>query len=208
MLPFPKYFKGFKMIKTLSSVLLTGFISLVFLGCGDKPSPTTIEYQQDSDFKCKQEGVDAPQWTCIPNVKSAYAGVGIAPNSAAGMGHMRRVALANGRSDLAQQINTLVKDKVEVFTRATGNGSQETVDAVSTSVSKQVAKIDLQNSKAVDMWNAPSGALYMLVAVPESAVNSEVKNAVRSSFKKDDALWQQFQSQQALESLEKEFPSN
>ena len=196
------------MIKTLSSIAFTALAVMLYTGCSKEPSTTTVEYKQDSNFQCKQEGVAAPQWTCIPNIKSAYAGVGIAPNSAAGMGHMRRVALANGRSDLAQQINTLVKDKVEVFTRATGNGSQETVDAVSTSVSKQVAKIDLQNSKAVDMWNAPSGALYMLVAVPESAVNSEVKNAVRSSFKKDDALWQQFQSQQALENLEKEFPTN
>ena len=196
------------MIKTLSSIAFTALAIILYTGCSKEPSTTTVEYKQDSNFQCKQEGVAAPQWTCIPNVKSAYAGVGIAPNSAAGMGHMRRVALANGRSDLAQQINTLVKDKVEVFTRATGNGSQETVDAVSTSVSKQIAKINLENSKVVDMWNAPSGALYMLVAVPEAAVNRDVKDAVRSSFKKDDALWQQFQSQQALENLEKEFPTN
>ncbi|MCX6053186.1 MAG: LPP20 family lipoprotein [Campylobacterales bacterium] len=196
------------MIKTLSSIAFTALSMILYTGCSKEPSTTTVEYKQDSNFQCKQEGVAAPQWTCIPNVKSAYSGVGIAPNSAAGMGHMRRVALANGRSDLAQQINTLVKDKVEVFTRATGNGSQETVDAVSTSVSKQVAKINLENSKVVDMWNAPSGALYMLVAVPEAAVNRDVKDAVRSSFKKDDALWQQFQSQQALENLEKEFPTN
>lgn len=195
------------MIKTFSSIVLMTLALTLFSGCGSEPSPTSIAYEQDSDFECKQEGVEAPKWTCIPLIEDAYAGVGIAPKSAAGMGHMRRVALANGRSDLAQQINTLVKDKVEVFTRATGNGNQETVDAVSTSVSKQVAKIDLQNSKAVDMWNAPSGALFMLVAVPEAAVNREVKDAVRSSFKKDDALWQQFQSQQALEGLDKEFPT-
>jgi hypothetical protein len=57
------------------------------------------------------------------------------------------------------------------------------------------------------MWNAPSGALFMLVAVPEVAINRDVKDAVRSSFKNDNALWQQFQSQQALESLDKEFPT-
>lgn len=195
------------MIKTLSSIAFTAFMVMVFTGCSGEPSPTTIEYEQDSDFECKQEGVEAPKWTCIPVIENAYAGVGIAQKSAAGIGHMRRVALANGRSDLAQQINTQVKDKVEVFTRATGNGDQETVDAVSTAVSKQVAKIDLQNSKAVDMWNAPSGALFMLVAVPQASVNNDVKDAVRSSFKNDNALWQQFQSQQALESLDKEFPT-
>jgi hypothetical protein len=113
----------------------------------------------------------------------------------------------NGRSDLAQQIETDVKDKMEGFTRATGNGSAETVDKVTTAVTKQVAHQVLKGSKAIDMWQAPSGAIYMLVTVPKEEVNKEVKKAVKSSFKNDDALWQQFQSKQALEALEKEFPT-
>lgn len=124
---------------------------------------------------------------------------------------MRRVALMNGRSDLAQQIESKIKDKMEGFTRATGNGSAETVDKVTTAVTKQVAKVDLKGSKAIDMWTAPSGAIYMLVTVPESSVNQEVKKAykktVASSFQNDNALWQQFQSKQALENLDKEFPT-
>lgn len=197
------------MIKSLSSLLLIGLTAAILGGCSDEPAPKTEQtgYQQDENFECKQESVLAPKWTCIPTVKGYYAGVGVAPKSAAGMGHMRRVALANGRSDLAQQINSQVKDKVETFTRTTGNGDQETVDQVTTAVSKQVAKVDLQNSKGVDMWSAPSGALYMLVTVPESAVNTEVKDAIKSSFKSDNALWQQFQYEKALESLDKEFPT-
>jgi hypothetical protein len=141
-------------------------------------------------------------------VEGAYAGVGIAQKSAAGMGHMRRVALANGRSDLAQQIQSQVKDKVETFTRTTGVADAETVDKVNMAVSKQVAKVDLKGSKAVDSWTAPSGSLYLLVTVPQESINKEVKKAVKTSFKNDQALWQQFQSKQAMEGLEKEFPTN
>jgi len=192
------------MIKTLTSIALAGLIAASFTGCGEKtPAPAAVD-----QFGCKQESVAAPKWTCIPMVEGAYAGVGVAPKSAAGMAMMRRVALANGRSDLAQQIQTQVKDKVELFTRTTGVGSGETVDAVATAVTKQVAKVDLKGSKAVDVWNAPSGALYMLVTVPSSQVNKEVQNAVKTSFKNDNALWQQFQSKNALEGLEKEFPTN
>jgi len=192
------------MIKTLTSIALAGLIAASFTACGGKaPAPASVD-----KFGCKQEKVDAPKWTCIPMVEGAYAGVGVAPKSAAGMAMMRRVALANGRSDLAQQIKTQVKDKVEVFTRTTGVGSGETVDAVATAVTKQVAKVDLKGSKAVDVWNAPSGALYMLVTVPSADVNKEVQNAVKSSMKNDNALWQQFQSKNALEGLEKEFPTN
>lgn len=192
------------MIKTITSLAFAGLIAASITGCGGAKPAT----KEEADFRCKQENVLAPSWTCLPMVEGAYAGVGIAQKSGAGMGHMRTIALANGRADLAQQIETQVKAKVETFTRTTGVGDNETVDQVNTAVSKQLAKVDLQGSKAVDSWQAPSGALYLLVTVPEATVNGEVKNAVKTSFKNDQALWQQFQSQQALESLDKEFPTN
>ncbi|HIP54866.1 MAG TPA: hypothetical protein EYH11_05285 [Sulfurimonas autotrophica] len=191
-------------MKTFVRVIVAGVLVATMTGCGgEAPKPAG-----DPDFRCKQEGVLAPKWTCVPMVEGAYAGVGIAPKSSAGMGHMRRVALANGRSDLAQQIKSQVKDKVETFTRTTGVGDAETVDTVSTTVSKQIAKVDLAGSKAVDAWTAPSGTLYLLVVVPETQVNGAVKNAVKNSFKNDQALWQQFQAKNALEALDKEFPTD
>jgi LPP20 lipoprotein len=194
------------MIKTVTKIALLGLATVVITGCSDKkPEPET---PYTATFQCKQENVLAPRWTCIPEVQGYYAGVGIAEKSAAGMAHMKRVALMNGRSDLTQQIQTQVKDKIEGFTKATGIGAGESVDMVTTAVTKQVAKVDLKGSKAIDMWNAPSGALFMLVTVPESSVNGAVKEAVKSSFNNDDARWQQFQSEQALKSLDAEFPTN
>ncbi len=196
------------MLKTFLGAILTALLALSITGCSDK-EPTISEYEhEDSNFECKQENVLAPKWTCIPRVSGAYAGVGIAEKSSAGMGHMRRIALANGRSDLAQQIKSQVKDKVETFTRTTGVDNSEVVDQVNTSVSKQVAKVDLQGSKGIDTWNAPSGALYMLVVVSESNINTDVKNSIKTSFRNDDALWQQFQAKNALESLDNEFPTD
>ena len=192
------------MIKTISSIALAGLLAITITGCSDKEPKADPQ----ADFRCKQENVLAPKWTCIPMVEGAYAGVGVAKKSAAGMGHMRKVAAANGRSDLAQQIESQVKDKVETFTRTTGNGNNETVDQVTTAVSKQLAKIDLQGSKGIDVWTSPSGSLYMLVTVPASSVNKTVKDSVKTSFKNDNALWQMFQSQNALEKLDKEFPSD
>ena len=200
------------MIKTLLSLTFTAFAVLTFTGCSEEPpKPPTVEEVTAAavnEFGCKQEGVAAPKWTCIPVVADHYAGVGIAPKSAAGMSHMRKVALANGRSDLAQQIQSQIKDKVETYTGTTGNGASETVDMVTTAVSKQIAKVDLQGSKGIDTWDAPSGTLYMLVSVAASGVNQEVKNALKTSFKSDNALWQQFKSKQALDSLDAEFPTN
>jgi ribosomal protein S20 len=191
--------------KVLSLVML-GLVAFAITGCSDKEPKAPKKATEISG--CHIESVRAPMWACIPEVEGFYAGVGIAEKSAAGIAHMRKVALMNGRSDLTQQIQTQVKDKMEGFTRATGNGSAETVDKVTTSVTKQVAKMNLKGSKAVDYWEAPSGAIYMLVTVPRTTVNKKIKSALKTSFKDDNALWQQFQSKQALESLDKEFPTN
>jgi len=194
------------MNKIIKNIAFAATVILTITACSDK-EPTPQKGTYHSNFECKQENVLAPKWTCIPEVEGYYAGVGVAEKSAAGIAHMRRVALMNGRSDLAQQIETQVKDKIEGFTRATGTASSETVDKVTTAVTKQLAKVDLKGSKAVDMWQAPSGAIYMLVTVPKESVNKEVKKVVKTSFKNDDALWQQFQSKQALEKLDQEFPT-
>ncbi len=192
-----------KLVKGLTSLALAGLVATVITGCGEEAKPA----QQEPDFKCKQEGVLAPKWTCTPFVDGAIAEVGSAPKTAAGASFQRRNALANARSNLAQQIQTLVKDKVETFTRATGIGEGESIDTVATQVSKQVAKVTLIGSKQVHNWQAPSGTLYVLVAVPEKEVNAAAKKSVKTSFKNDEALWQQFQSKQALEGLDKEFPT-
>ncbi len=185
------------MKRTIVSIASAALIAATFVGCGgEQPKP------QERNFECKQEGVPAPKWTCVPMVEGAYAGVGIAQKSAAGPGHMRRVALMNGRSDLAQQIQTEVKDRMKGFTQTTGAGDRETVDQVTQAVTDQIAHVNLNGSKAIDAWNAPSGALYLLVTVPENFINQKVKDTVRTSLKNDEALWQQFQASKAFDSLD------
>lgn len=191
------------MIKTISLIAFVGLLSLSISGC----SKEVKIGEERSDFECTQENVKAPTWTCIPSAGDSYAGLGIAEKSAAGMDHMRRVALANGRSDLAQQIQSQVKDKITIYTGTTGVGASETVDKSIETVTKQVAKVDLVGSKAVDSWTAPSGALYILVTVSQKSANEQIKNNIRTSFKNDQALWQQFKAKNALEGLEKDFPT-
>jgi len=199
------------MIKTVSKIVFIGLALATIIGCSEK-EPKAEPTAHIPTFECKVENVLAPRWTCIPEVPGYYAGVGIADKSAAGNAHMRKVAIMNGRTELNNQIQIQVKDKMTGYTGVTGNGTNEVVDKVTKAVTSQVAKINLRGSKPVDMWIAPSDAVYMLVTVPEATVNSVVKDsikkAVASSYKNDDARWQQFQSQQALDDLDKEFPTD
>jgi len=170
------------MLKTISLITIITVLTISITGCSKEAQP-----EAEDDFRCKQENVLAPKWTCIPNVDNYYSGVGIAQKSAAGMAHMKRVAVANGRSDLAQQIKSDIKDKITIYSGTTGVSSDETIDQTTEAVTKQLAKVSLVGSKAVDSWTSPSGAY------------------LKTSYKNERALWQQFKAKNALENLEKDF---
>jgi hypothetical protein len=185
------------MIKAISSAVLVTILAISITGCTKTPDA--------KDGDCKQEGEQAPKWTCAPDVKNFYAGVGIAQESDAGMAHMRRVALDDGRSDLTQQITSQIKDKITIYNGTNGVGTNEIGDQNVETITKQLAKVDLVDSKAVESWNAPSGALYLLVTVPKKPTNKQIRKNLISSFKNEGAIWQQFKAKKALEGLEKDF---
>ncbi|PHR55343.1 MAG: hypothetical protein COA44_10710 [Arcobacter sp.] len=194
------------MKKFIGSLVLAAIVAVTFIACSSKEAePETVT------FHCEQDGLRAPEWTCNPStgLEGAITELGSAPYSKLGSGFTRREALANARSNLAQQIATLVKDKVETFARSTGVGGSEVADKVSTQVSKQVAKVSLKGSKQLEFWQHPkTKTIFILVGINENTMNEEIQNNVKSSYKNDNALWQQFQSKNALESLEKEFPTD
>ena len=196
-------------MKSLISLAAAGLLIISMSGCGsNQPKPEQKQVlQEEFDNRCKIGGELAPKWVCTPFADDVIAELGSAQKTKAGYSFQRRKALADGRANLTQQIETLVKDKVENFARTTGGVNNETADMVSTQVSKQVAKATLRGSKQVDSWVSENGTMYVLVAVSKKAVNERAKESVKTSYKNDNALWQQFQSKQTLESLDKEFPT-
>ncbi len=188
------------MRNSIISIAAATLIAATLVGCGgETPKPAEPAV---TTFGCKQENVLAPKWTCIPMVEGAYAGVGIGEKSAAGMAHMRKVAQMNGRSDLAQQIKVQVKSRMKGFTQTTGAADSETVDKMTQAVDDQMAQVDLSRSKAVDYWEAPSGNIYILMTVPEDYINEKVNETAKTSFKNDNALWQQFQASKAFDAMD------
>jgi hypothetical protein len=200
------------MKKILLSSTLAALMAISFSGCGgEEPKPEVKPVEVPLPIaECTIDKAEAPSWACgmIDGFDDMITSVGTARMSKAGAGFTRRNAMANGRSNLAQQIETLVKDKVETFTRSTGIAESETVDTVSAQVSKQVAKVTLNGSKQLAYWQHPgNNDIYLLMGVTKESVNASAKENVQSSFKNQDALWQQFQAKNALEDLENEFPT-
>jgi len=196
----------------LLSSTLSALIAIGFSGCGGedpKPEPQPAAVPLPI-AECAIDKAEAPSWACgmVNGFDDMITSVGTARMSKAGAGFTRRNAMANGRSNLAQQIETLVKDKVETFTQSTGIAENETVDTVSVQVSKQVAEVSLNGSKQLAYWQHPVNSdIYLLIGVTKESINTSAKENILSSFKNQDALWQQFQAKNALQELDKEFPT-
>ena len=194
------------MNKFVTSLSLAALVAVTFSACGGaKPAPA----QEEADFRCRIDNQLQPEWVCGNEliVEGAMTAVGSAPMSKLGMSFTKNEAVNTARSELARQIQVQVKTKIEQFARSTGIGDNETAEKVSTQVSKSVAKTTMVGSKMMKSRQV-GNSLYVLVGVPEKTVNAAAKKEVKTSMKNDEALWQQFQSKKALDSLEAEFPSD
>ncbi len=184
-------------LKTLSTVAVA---TLLLTGCG-KEAPKKVE----PDFRCKQDGVLAPKWTCNPYANSSIAAVGIAKTNAGRDKSLQRSeAMADGRDALAQQIAIKVSNLFKSYKSTTGTGKASTFDATTSKVSEQLASQTLSGSRSVDSWKNPkTGELYLLVTVPNSNVKNAMDKAIKTSYKNDQAMYQKFLAAQASGELDK-----
>jgi ribosomal protein S20 len=155
--------------------------------------------------QCKIDGIDAPSWVCDggATMEGGLFAVGSAEPSPLGRSFQRTEATAAARDALARQIGIKVKNMFKQFQATTGIGDAQTADKATQNVSKQVASQTLAGSKVIKTWISPKGTMYVLVGMPDpAAVQQTVKNAVKTSLKNDQALWQKFLAQKADKELD------
>jgi len=174
--------------------------TMVFTGCG-------LSNKSISPFtsQCTIEGASAPSWVCNggANMEGGIFAVGSAQKSPLGIGFQRQEAMAAARDALSRQISIKVKNMFKSYMSSTGTGSDQTAERVATNVSKQLSKEVLQGSKLLKTWISPKGTMYVLVGMTNN-VKKAVKNAVKTTFHNDQALWQEFKAKKAQEQLDAE----
>ena len=184
----------------LKKCLVLFCLSMFLFACGGEPKPQEVV----SDSPQAGEYANAPAWVLDSSMEGGLSALGIAAIGPAGMQFARTEAMANGRSELARMIGVKVKDLTKNFTQQTGVGDATTVEKVSTQTTKQVTNQALQGSKAKSVWVSPKNNLHLLMVIDSEMVKSYVKEAVTTSYKNDQALWQQFQAKKANAELDKE----
>ncbi len=196
-----------KMVST--TLLTTAMASMLFTGCTESTTPSAQvkkQMQGEANFRCRQDGVLAPKWTCNPYVEGAIAAVGIAQVNAGHDKSMQRSeAMADGRDALASQISIKVSNLFKSYKATTGAGGSATFDASTSKVSKQLASQTLNGSRAFESWQNPqTKELYLLVAISNEPVKKAMDKAIKTSYKNDKALYQQFLAAKANGELDAE----
>ena len=185
----------------MKKLLIAGIITAttLFIGCGVNNQP-----QKPNFDEFNIDGGPTPPWACNPQIEGGIAALGIGePNAANDYSMQLEEATADGRDKIARQISVKVKNMFKKFKATTGYGKDATFDRATESVSKQVAYQTLNGSKVIKTWKSPrTGKLYVLVALPNAA--KKVKEAVKTSYKNNQALWQKFLAERADKKLDAE----
>lgn len=157
-----------------------------------------------SDEQCQyQVNIPAPAWYCNPEVEGGLAATGSARTNPANDANLQRtMAQASARDALARQLEAKVSNMLSDWARTTGAGDAQTFDANFETVSRQLTQQTVSSTKQTKQWFAPDGTLVILMRMENPA--AQVRDGISTSMGNQQALWQQFQSQQALEELDKQ----
>ncbi len=151
--------------------------------------------------------VAAPAWICDAPVEGIeVSAVGMFRKTNAGAQFQKTQATAAARNMLAAQMKIHVKQLVKNYSEVTGVGDDETVDTVSSDVSKQVTAATLYGSKVYKTRaNPETGALYVLVGLDPDQAAAQATEALKTSYKNKKAQWQKFLAGKAHDELDAEF---
>ena len=183
----------------IKSLAVVAIASILFIGCSDKEPEVAVSEDKVED-RCYQDGVIAPKFTCDPISNGSITALGIAKmNAGNDKSFQRTEAMASARDDLARQIEVKVSNLFKKYKASTGSGAGQTFDKATSDVSKQLASQTLTSSKQVGKsWRHPkTNELFLMVGVNTEDVKSRLDNAIKTSFKNDEALYQKFLAEKA-----------
>jgi len=190
-----------KLLQLFSVAILA--VGAVACSSSSKLEPVALEDAPD----CVWEGTDrrAPDWTCGGDVEGfPVSGVGTFRSTQMGTAFARQQAAMAGRIEIANEMRVKVGSMVKNYAETTGVGDDETVDAVASSTARQITAETLYGSKPIRYVKGPDGTTYALVIMDETQAANAAKQALKTSYKNDQAQWQKFMAEKSHSELERE----
>lgn len=179
-------------------------IYLALAGCQSTETVESAQNYATCTFP-DAPSTEAPSWVCdVMPEDLAIAATGYAKKSQSGMSIMRKVAVNDARVNLASEFQTdvssMFKQAIESSSKTTEADAEENVVDVVESVTKNVVSKSLTNSRIIVSQVSPSGGLYVLIGMNDSAYKANVGKIV-DTIGEDSKLWNQFNNEKTAEDL-------
>lgn len=147
---------------------------------------------------------EIPSWFLNPpSSKTVFYGTGSAKETSLELS--RSLAVADARSEVAQEVSVVVKTGITHYLQQGGSGANQQALNFGDEVSRDVSKVALSGCKVEKIAITRSGRVYALVSYPVANMNESAKQA----FVRDNAAaFSQFQADQALKALDNELANN
>ncbi len=191
-------------MKTQKLIIVAAMTTLL-AACG------STDNKAASELKTNSLTASIPQWVLNPIVEDGIAATDCVKFSG-NLSVDQKMATANGRLALAQQLETRIEGLDKTYSNRTDSNDDITVGATFSSVSKQLTKKTLIGSRAIksDIVDI-AGKQHFCVLTTLSPSSTKhlfdaiVKESGRSINPKDEKfLYQEFKAHKAEQSLEKE----
>ncbi|MBL4942354.1 MAG: LPP20 family lipoprotein [Colwellia sp.] len=186
--------------------IIVAAMTTIIAACGSSAKKTEPEVKETNSLT-----TGIPAWVLNPVVEDGIAATDCVKFSG-NLSIDQKMATANGRLSLAQQIETRVEGLDKTYANRTDSNEELTTGATFSSVSKQLTKQTLSGSRAIksDIIDiAGKQHFCVLTTLSPSATkelfNALVKGSKRSVNPQDEKfLYQEFKAHKAEQSLEKE----
>ncbi|OJF77015.1 MAG: hypothetical protein BKP49_03925 [Treponema sp. CETP13] len=180
-------------MKKLTRVFMVTMVVLLLAGCASTPKESAAS-EAAKTVVIGAEGIARPSWVLMG--KESEDGI-----YAVGAGKMStpqtslKLAKANGRTELARQLNVEIQSALTTYLQDSGVGDQSQVINYMEEVSVQKTDAWLQGTKQVDYWLGADETVYVLMFEPYDVivpiVNEELKEFTRNpaaEFAEDKAI--------------------
>lgn len=143
------------------------------------------------------EGIERPSWVVMG--KDAADGI-----YAVGSGKMTtqqtslKLAKANGRTELARQLNIQVQSALTTYQQDSGVGDESQVINFMEDVAVQKTDAWLQGTKQVDYWLGPDETVYVLMFEPYDVIVPSVNEALKEFTRDPSAAFAEGKAVEAL----------
>ncbi len=176
--------------------------ALLFSCAGGKESAEKKETKQETT-----DTSNLPDFVLNPPVATdAIYGVGYAQQSTLPLSI--KVAEANARADIANQIEAQIKSAVTSYAQEAGVGDDTQVIEFAETITRQVTDTTL--SGAITKQRAPmeDGGVWILMIYNKESMLGSFEEAAESFERKESAAFAEFKAAKALEKLEYETENN